>query len=223
MRAYCNRMRASSGANTSERNFTMRKRLILIGLTLWLALILAAVIGFFSRGGFSALTNSTALMPTQLQSTDAPVPETSIPEPEPEETTGPTEPEETTASTEAEDTVPASEPEKEAGSEQTLPPPEEEVPPPEETTAPTEPAQQPGEKDAPASFTACEMTTDAGVTLRYWLYTPSNPTDYMPLIVYLHGGSGKGNDLNLITSVDGFPKYLQSGALGDVRAYVVIP
>lgn len=45
----------------------------------------------------------------------------------------------------------------------------------------------------------------------------------MPLIVYLHGGSGKGDDLNRITSVDGFPQYLQSGALGDVRAYVVIP
>ena len=45
----------------------------------------------------------------------------------------------------------------------------------------------------------------------------------MPLIVYLHGGSGKGDDLNLITAVDGFPQYLQSGQLGDVRAYVVIP
>ena len=44
----------------------------------------------------------------------------------------------------------------------------------------------------------------------------------MPLIVYLHGGSGKGDDLSLLTA-DGFPKYLQSGALGDVRAYVVMP
>lgn len=45
----------------------------------------------------------------------------------------------------------------------------------------------------------------------------------MPLIVYLHGGSGKGDNLSLITSEDGFPKYLQSGELGDVRAYVLIP
>lgn len=60
-------------------------------------------------------------------------------------------------------------------------------------------------------------------SMRYWLYTPANPTDDMPLIVYLHGGSGKGDDLNLITAVDGFPKYLQDGTLGDVRAYVLIP
>ena len=26
--------------------------------------------------------------------------------------------------------------------------------------------------------------------LKYWLYTPSDPTEDMPLIVYLHGGSG---------------------------------
>lgn len=45
----------------------------------------------------------------------------------------------------------------------------------------------------------------------------------MPLIVYLHGGSGKGDDLELITAVDGFPKYLRDGQLGDVRAYVIIP
>ena len=45
----------------------------------------------------------------------------------------------------------------------------------------------------------------------------------MPLIVYLHGGSGKGSDLDQITEVDGFPKYLLESALGNVRAYVIIP
>lgn len=75
----------------------------------------------------------------------------------------------------------------------------------------------------PASFTACSIDTSQLGTFRYWLYTPSDPTENMPLIVYLHGGSGKGDDLNLITAVDGFPQYLQSGQLGDVRAYVVIP
>lgn len=45
----------------------------------------------------------------------------------------------------------------------------------------------------------------------------------MPLIVYLHGGSGKGDDLNSITAADGFPKYLQAGRLGNARAYVIIP
>lgn len=72
--------------------------------------------------------------------------------------------------------------------------------------------------DIPAAFEAHNTNS-----MRYWLYTPANPTENMPLIVYLHGGSGKGDDLNLITAVDGFPKYLQDGTLGDVRAYVLIP
>ena len=80
-----------------------------------------------------------------------------------------------------------------------------------------------GKEHTPASFTACSIDTSQLGTFRYWLYTPSDPTENMPLIVYLHGGSGKGDDLNLITAVDGFPQYLQSGQLGDVRAYVVIP
>lgn len=75
----------------------------------------------------------------------------------------------------------------------------------------------------PASFTVCSIHTSQLGTFRYWLYTPSDPTENMPLIVYLHDGSGKGDDLNLITDVDGFPQYLQSGELGDVRAYVIIP
>ena len=80
-----------------------------------------------------------------------------------------------------------------------------------------------GKEHTPVSFTACSINTSQLGTFRYWLYTPSDPTENMPLIVYLHGGSGKGDDLNLITAVDGFPQYLQSGQLGDVRAYVVIP
>ena len=77
--------------------------------------------------------------------------------------------------------------------------------------------------DIPSSFTACSADLSNFFTMKYWLYTPSNPTDNMPLIVYLHGSSGKGDNLNLITAADGFPKYLQSGQLGDVRAYVLIP
>ena len=84
-----------------------------------------------------------------------------------------------------------------------------------ETEEPTEPT------NTASSFKACDIGSDT--VLQYWLYTPSNPTANMPLIVYLHGGSGKGNDLNLLTAADGFPKYLQSGLLGDVRAYVIMP
>lgn len=59
--------------------------------------------------------------------------------------------------------------------------------------------------------------------LGYWLYTPENPTENMPLIVYLHGASGRGEDFNLVLADEDFPKYLQSGELGDVQAYVLIP
>ena len=89
------------------------------------------------------------------------------------------------------------------------------------STAPQ--TETPPKEHTPASFTACSINTSQLGVFRYWLYTPSDPTENMPLIVYLHGGSGKGDDLNLITDVDGFPQYLQSGQLGDVRAYVIIP
>ncbi len=84
----------------------------------------------------------------------------------------------------------------------------------------TSPVENPA---AASAFIACSIKTDSLGELKYWLYTPSAPTANMPLIVYLHGGSGKGDDLELITAVDGFPKYLRDGQLGDVRAYVVIP
>ena len=74
-----------------------------------------------------------------------------------------------------------------------------------------------------ATFTSNQIKTDEIDNFCYWLYTPQNPTENMPLIVYLHGGSGKGEDLSLITNVEGFPRYLQDGRIGDLRAYVVMP
>lgn len=56
-----------------------------------------------------------------------------------------------------------------------------------------------------------------------WLYTPETVGVSPGLIVYLHGGSGKGDDLSRITEADGFPKYLQSGLLGSLSSYVLIP
>ena len=90
----------------------------------------------------------------------------------------------------------------------------------EESTEDTKPEDKPA---AASSFRACSIKTNSLGELKYWLYTPSDPTENMSLIVYLHGGSGKGDDLELITAVDGFPKYLRDGQLGDVRAYVIIP
>lgn len=100
---------------------------------------------------------------------------------------------------------------------------QEKKPETDKTSASTEQEKEPEKTNIPSSFKACNISTNEFAAFRYWLYTPSNPTNDMPLIVYLHGGSGKGEDLNLITSVDGFPQYLQSGTLGDVRAYVIIP
>ena len=90
----------------------------------------------------------------------------------------------------------------------------------EKTDIATTPEEKP---TASSSFHACSIKTNSLGELKYWLYTPSDPTEHMPLIVYLHGGSGKGDNLELITAVDGFPKYLRDGKLGDVRAYVIIP
>lgn len=84
-------------------------------------------------------------------------------------------------------------------------------------------AKTEGDTTEISSFRACSLMTEPFGELKYWLYTPSDPTEDMPLIVYLHGGSGKGDDLELITAADGFPQYLRDGKLGDVRAYVVIP
>ena len=86
-------------------------------------------------------------------------------------------------------------------------------------------SQTPADTDAPApsTFLAKTVNTRSIGNMNYWLYTPSAPTEAMPLIVYLHGGSGKGDDPELITNVDGFPKYLRDGTLGNLRAYVIIP
>ncbi|WP_296070044.1 alpha/beta hydrolase-fold protein [uncultured Gemmiger sp.] len=96
------------------------------------------------------------------------------------------------------------------------------VPAEPETESQQEPSL-PQSSESPASFNACSINTTQMGNLSYWLYIPSNPTEDMPLIVYLHGGSEKGDDLELVTAADGFPQYLQNGELGDVRSYVIIP
>ena len=59
--------------------------------------------------------------------------------------------------------------------------------------------------------------------LEYLLYTPENASENLPLLVYLHGGHGKGSDLSVLLDTDGFPKYLADGDLGEIPAYVLIP
>jgi len=58
--------------------------------------------------------------------------------------------------------------------------------------------------------------------LKYWLYIPENATENMPLIVYLHGGSGKGDDPDALTRHEGFPQFVQNKLL-KAPAFIVIP
>ena len=67
-----------------------------------------------------------------------------------------------------------------------------------------------------------EEFQDSETGLNYYLYSPANQTENMPLIVYLHGGSGKGSSLSSLTAVDGLPQYLQQGLLAP-NAYVLLP
>lgn len=76
--------------------------------------------------------------------------------------------------------------------------------------------------DIAAVFSEQSAATSVG-EIKYCLYTPKNPQKNMPLIIYLHGGTSKGDDLSKLTEIDGFPQYLKSGVLGDVRAYVIMP
>lgn len=64
--------------------------------------------------------------------------------------------------------------------------------------------------------------SNSATYISYWIYTPKNATANMPLVVYLHGGSGRGNNLNLV--IDGsLPKFLIDGSIKDVPAYIVMP
>ncbi len=67
------------------------------------------------------------------------------------------------------------------------------------------------------------LTENSFGSMGYLLYTPAGAQAGMPLIVYLHGGHGKGSDLSVLTGTDGFPQYLADGLLGEVPAYVLIP
>ena len=74
-------------------------------------------------------------------------------------------------------------------------------------------------EDAPAA--SLSLINAGG--LDCWLYTPENATENAPLIVYLHGVTGKGDDPNAMLSADDFARWLSDGTLGDIPAYVLMP
>lgn len=76
---------------------------------------------------------------------------------------------------------------------------------------------------AQSSLTKQSFQSSSGTTLAYWLYTPKRVQENMPMIVYLHGRSGKGNDLDILMQNDGFPLFLKNRQLGNVPAYIIIP
>lgn len=63
-----------------------------------------------------------------------------------------------------------------------------------------------------------------GETVNYWLYTPANAVENMPLITFLHGGTGARNDVSKLTdaSYPNLPYYLASDQV-NVNAYVLMP
>ena len=60
------------------------------------------------------------------------------------------------------------------------------------------------------------------ITLNYALYAPEDVTDSMPMIVFLHGSHGRGDDIE--QAVDhGFPRFLVNGELGNVPDWILMP
>lgn len=59
--------------------------------------------------------------------------------------------------------------------------------------------------------------------LNCWLYTPADAEGDMPLVVYLHGVTGKGDDPNALLTSDDFASWLSEGEFGDVRARILMP
>ena len=60
-------------------------------------------------------------------------------------------------------------------------------------------------------------------SLPYYLYIPENPTNDMPLIIYMHGGTNKREETAALLTTDGFPEYLHEGYYKNLQAYVAVP
>ena len=92
-----------------------------------------------------------------------------------------------------------------------------------ETSSTTSQTEESRPSQTQNSTTSSTMELKMIGELQYYLYTPSSPTDDMPLIIYLHGGTNKKAEATALLTTDGFPKYLYEGYYGNLRAYVAIP
>ena len=66
-----------------------------------------------------------------------------------------------------------------------------------------------GDAAVPPAGALTAHARDTG--LSYWLYTPQSTGTPKPLVLYLHGGSGKGRDLNAVLEAESLPRFLQEG------------
>lgn len=79
-------------------------------------------------------------------------------------------------------------------------------------------------QSAAAAGGIIQSSADAGgMQLGYLLYIPEETEQPQPLVVYLHGGSGKGSDPAALIENDGFPQYVAQGKMGNISAYVLMP
>lgn len=84
--------------------------------------------------------------------------------------------------------------------------------------APTPETPTVPESTAPDSF-----AVDYDDTFGYIVTTPKDAKDNMPLIVYLHDESSRGNNPEAMLKTPGFPKAHILGELERIDAYVLIP
>ncbi len=76
--------------------------------------------------------------------------------------------------------------------------------------------------DGGSPFLEDSIKTAANGNMKYYLYTPKNATENMPLIVYLHSAVPRGKKLEAVKTED-MVEYLLNGGKDSVPAYVLIP
>ena len=75
---------------------------------------------------------------------------------------------------------------------------------------------------ADGRMTEEQITTSELATFRFLQYIPEDTASALPLIVYFHGGGGKGDDLNKVKSYL-FPQQIEAGYYGELEAVVICP
>lgn len=78
------------------------------------------------------------------------------------------------------------------------------------------------QNDPKASMSQKTFADAGNRPMGYWLYTPVPTRSDMPLIVYLHGGSGRGDDPGAVVA-GSLPKFLYEGSVENVPAFVLMP